>query len=59
MAPFQELPNRTASDNEQVMGPDAYGSRILQRQLNPWGEMNLLDTISNVKTTHIACNLLM
>lgn len=59
MAPFQELPNRTASDNEQVMGLDAYGSRILQRQLNPWGEMNLLDSISNVKTTHIACNLLM
>lgn len=59
MAPFQELPNRTASDNEQVMGLDAYGSRILQRQLNSWGGMNLVDSISNVKTTHIACNLLM
>lgn len=59
MAPFQELPNRTASDNEQVMGPDAYGSRILQRQLNLLREMNLLDSISHVKTTHIACNLLM
>lgn len=59
MAPFQELPNRTPSDNEQVMGPDAYGSRILQRQLNLSGEMNLLDSVSHVKTTHIACNLLM
>ncbi|CAF98064.1 unnamed protein product [Tetraodon nigroviridis] len=28
MAPFQELPNRTASDNEQVMGLDACGSGV-------------------------------
>lgn len=60
MAPFQELPNRTASDNEQVMGLRACGGGgHRRRQLNLRGEMNLADSVSNVKTTHSACNLLM
>lgn len=33
MAPFQELPNRTASDNEQVMGPDAYGGGAIAKTI--------------------------
>lgn len=33
MAPIQELPNRTASDNEQVMGLQACGGGVLRKTI--------------------------
>lgn len=61
MAPLQEPGNRTAGDNEQVMELHAGGSggSAPRRSTAGGGGMDPEDSVSNVKTTHSACNLLL